>query len=121
MHDGQTHTPPRSARRYFPERWKQAGAPDLAGVAQSLAADRAAPAPGPPALLARLLGRLGLRQPGRDAPRDHGVRRIAARRARLPMIADRLEVILEELDELEAWREAVEVASVIERLRAGSD
>jgi hypothetical protein len=37
------------------------------------------------------------------------------------MIADRLEVILEELDELEAWREAVEVASVIERLRTGSD
>jgi hypothetical protein len=41
--------------------------------------------------------------------------------ARRDARAHRLEAILEELDAIEAWREAVEVSALIERLRARCD
>jgi hypothetical protein len=69
-------------------------------------------------LARRLLHFVGRRRARRDAPPVHGAGRAAARRARSPGIADRLEVILRELDELEAWREASDVCSAIERLRS---
>lgn len=53
------------------------------------------------------------RCPGRD--------RAPARGARLPTIARRLEAIVLELDELGAWREAADLSSALERLRARAD
>jgi hypothetical protein len=54
-------------------------------------------------------------------PESYGEGRVRARADRLPKIGDRLEAILLELDELEAWREAADVCSAVERIRAGRD
>lgn len=66
----------------------------------------------------RILGRLGLPRPAADAAHRRRAVWIAGRRARLFAIADRLEAILRELDALEAWREAADVCSAIERLKS---
>jgi hypothetical protein len=67
----------------------------------------------------KLLVRLRLAARPAD-PLPYGARIVAERDRRLPAIADRLEAILDELDQLEAWREASDVCSAIERLRARS-
>jgi hypothetical protein len=54
-------------------------------------------------------------------PESYGASRVRARADRLPEIGDRLEAILLELDELEAWRDAADVCSAIERIRTGRD
>jgi hypothetical protein len=63
----------------------------------------------------RLLG-LGTRV--HAVSESHGAGRVAARAKRLPALGDRLEAILAELDELEAWREAADVCSAVERIRS---
>lgn len=68
--------------------------------------------------LARLFARLGLttRTPHESA--GPGLMWQEARRARLPGIVAKLEIVLAELDGISAWREATEVCSALDRLKA---
>ena len=119
MHDPHP-TARQIARRYFPGRWRQGHAGNQEAAATAIAPKRPAPAPPGASQLARLLARLlARRAPARaaPAPRSRGATLIAARRARAPALADRLEAILAELDALDAWRAAADVCSAIERLR----
>lgn len=85
-----------------------------AGVPTTFGRDR----PLRPSLLRRLLVGLGLRATARDAPRYDTGSGLAAHRARLPALIVRLEAVLAELDAMQAWREAVDVCSAIESLKA---
>jgi len=69
-------------------------------------------------LLGRLLARCGAPAPAWLAPAQPVLTRCEARRARLPGIVRRLETLLGELDDISAWREAAEVCSALERLKA---
>jgi hypothetical protein len=91
--------------------------PELACAARTPRHD---PRPASHARTLRGLMALMLRVPGRSLA-GRGSRLIAARSARLPRIAERLERILAELDALEAWREASDVSAAIEHIRTGTD
>jgi hypothetical protein len=70
-----------------------------------------------PSFLNALLIRVGLAARP-VSPLSYGACIVAAQDRRLPEIVARLEAILNELDALEAWREASDVCAAIERLRA---
>lgn len=71
-----------------------------------------------PSLLRRVFDRLGLRSVDRAEPRSPEAGHASTRLGHLAVIAQRLEAILADLDQLEAWREAADVCSAIERLKA---
>jgi hypothetical protein len=71
-----------------------------------------------PSFLARLLARLGLTSRTSHASGEPRLTWQEARRERLPGIVTRLEIVLAELDGISAWREATEVCSALDRLKA---
>jgi hypothetical protein len=109
----------RARRRYTPERWRQDHAANIPVVS---APPEAFPQPvGPVALpdgvFGRLLALFGIGSPAAVARQARGADLVAARHARLPVLAARLEAVLAELDAIEAWREAAELCAIIEQWR----
>lgn len=77
-----------------------------------------ATSPGIVSILARLLARCGVPVPSWLTPAPPVLTRYEARGTRLPGIVRKLQTLLGELDDIGAWREAAEVCSALQRLKA---